>query len=229
MLQDSYNQMPEGKITLGNVVRNEWVAGNRDLMTVFDGSYLERWDLRNRSTNQTQADAMAVSIQLMREALAKGKIINMATHPSHNFLEEPGTDIYGETITADPPSDPDELLQYMKDNIHFPLAVFLIAAEEGAYFSYNLGVNAHPNSDDYWDTGFIDELNYYVGPPLGDPVRNGYLYTRSYENVNVSVNLETKETVLDWIDKTRTGPTTNPTPNPTPCLLYTSPSPRDRG
>ena len=30
------------------------------------------------------------------------------------------------------------------------------------------------------------------------------------------MNLETKETVLDWIDKTRTGPTTNPTPNPTP-------------
>ena len=59
MLQDSYNQLPEGKITMGNVVRNEWVAGNRDLMTVFDGSYLERWDLRNRSTTQTQADAMA--------------------------------------------------------------------------------------------------------------------------------------------------------------------------
>jgi hypothetical protein len=47
-----------------------------------DGSYLERWDIASRE--QANADAIAVSIQLMKEALPKGKMINLQTNPSYN-------------------------------------------------------------------------------------------------------------------------------------------------
>ena len=76
-----------------------------------DGSYLERWDIA--SSEQSNANAIAVSIQLMREALQKGKIINLQTNPSYNTDEEE-------------PINEDEFIAYTKENIHFPLAVFLI-------------------------------------------------------------------------------------------------------
>ena len=230
MLQDAYNKMPEGKITLGNTVRNEWTAGNRGLMEVFDGSYLERWTLRNRSSKQTEADAVGVSIQLMREALAKGKIINLNAHPHDNFLDGSRTDQYGETITDELPTDPAKLRQFIEDNIYFPLAVFLISAEEGAYFNYKTGVNALSRSTDYWDTSFVDELNYYLGPPLAEPTRNGYVYTRSFENLNVTVDLETKQTTFDWINKSRAVPNsciTGSNNNEAPTVSFNSPNAGD--
>ena len=152
-----------------------------------DGSYLERWDIA--SGEQANADSIAVSIQLMREALQKGKMINLQTNPSYN------TD-------SEEPTDDDELITYTKENIYFPLAVFLIIAEENAYFSYTTGVNALSSSSDVWDTSFIDEFQYFLGEPLGNPKKNGYIYERSFENLDLWVNIETKETVFNWKDKT---------------------------
>ncbi len=82
------------------------------------------------------------------------------------------------------------------------MAVFLIIAEENAYFSYTTGVNALSSSSDVWDTSFIDEFQYFLGEPLGNPKKNGYIYERSFENLDLWVNIETKETVFNWKDKT---------------------------
>jgi hypothetical protein len=187
MLSDLNDELPANKLLVGNTLRNEREGGARALMEIMDGSYLERWDIA--SSEQSNADAIAVSIQLMREALLKGKMINLQTNPSYNTDEEE-------------PTDDDELMAYTKENIHFPLAVFLIIAEENAYFSYTTGVNALSSSSDVWDTSFIDEFQYFLGEPLGDPVKNGYIYERSFENLDIWVNIETKETVFNWKDKT---------------------------
>ncbi|KGL62193.1 putative glycoside hydrolase [Polaribacter sp. Hel1_85] len=187
MLSDLNDELPANKLLVGNTLRNEREGGARALMEIMDGSYLERWDIA--SSEQSTADAIAVSIQLMREALQKGKMINLQTNPSYNTDEEE-------------PTDDDELMAYTKENIHFPLAVFLIIAEENAYFSYTTGVNALSSSSDLWDTSFIDEFHYFLGEPLADPVKNGYIYERSFENLDLWVNIETKETVFNWKDKT---------------------------
>ena len=187
MLSALNDQLPAHKLLVGNTLRNERAAGARALMEVMDGSYLERWNLP--SSGQSNADAIALSIQLMREALQKGKMINLQTNPSYSSDEEE-------------PTDEDELSAYVKKHVNFPLAVFLIIAEENAYFSYTTGVNAIPSSSDLWDTSFIDEFQYFLGEPLNDPVKNGYIYERSFENLDLWVNIETKETVFNWKDKT---------------------------
>ncbi|NRD20683.1 T9SS type A sorting domain-containing protein [Winogradskyella eckloniae] len=187
MLSDLNDQLPSDKLIVGNTLRNEREGGNRALMEIMDGSYIERWDFP--STDQSRADAIAVSIQLMREALQKGKMINFQSSPSYSAIEEE-------------PADPDELLAYTIDNVKFPLAVFLLIVEENAYFSYKTGVNAASNSSDLWDTSFIDEFSYFLGEPLSDPIKNGYIYERSFENLDLWVNIETKETVFNWIDET---------------------------
>jgi hypothetical protein len=187
MLNDLNDQLPANKLLVGNTLRNERSGGARALMEIMDGSYLERWD--KVSSEQSKANAIAMSIQLMREALQKGKMINLQTNPSYNTDD-------------DEPTDNDELMAYTKEYIYFPLAVFLIIAEENAYFSYTTGVNALSSSSDVWDTSFIEEFHYFLGEPLGDPIKNGYIYERSFENLDLWVNIETKETVFNWKDKT---------------------------
>ena len=53
-----------------------------------------------------------------------------------------------------------------------------------------------------WNTSFIDEFHYFLGEPLADLVKNGYIYERSFENLDLCVNSETKETNFNWKDKT---------------------------
>jgi len=187
MLIKLNDSVPEGKMIIGNTLRNERDNGSRALMEVLDGSYLERWKMFNRNypSRQSEADAIAVSMQLMREALLKGKIITLQTSPESD----------DETM----PTTYEEKQVYTQNNVYFPLAVFLIVAEENAYFSITTGVNAHPTaSTEVWDASFIKEFGYKLGPPLSDPVKNGYEYSRSYENLDVWVNIETKETRFEW-------------------------------
>ncbi|GAA3651188.1 putative glycoside hydrolase [Flavivirga jejuensis] len=187
MLSDLNDKLPSNKLLVGNTLRNERSGGVRALMEIMDGSYLERWDFPSK--NQSDANAIALSIQLMREALHKGKMINLQTNPSYSTEEEE-------------PTDNDELLAYAKEHVKFPLAVFLIIVEEHAYFSYTTGVNAASSSSDLWNTSFIDEFHYFLGEPLGDPTKNGYVYERSFENLDLWVNIETKETIYNWKDET---------------------------
>ncbi|VGO12223.1 hypothetical protein PDESU_00774 [Pontiella desulfatans] len=187
MLYTLRQQMPANKLLTGNTLRNENKNGDREMMSIMQGSYLERWRLPDASSNpaQTVADATCVTIQLMREALSLGKIIMLQSGPI-GFTEVENDD--GELFTDQ---------EAFAAAVDVALAIFLIAAEENAYFSYQNTVNAL--DDDWkWDSSFIEELNRPLGKPLGDPVKDGYVYTRSYEHVDVWVNVETLEAVLDW-------------------------------
>ncbi len=171
--------LPAGKLNLGNTLRNERNNGNRAYMEIEDGSYLERWNLPDTGSipAQSTADSTAVSIQLMREALSKGKIILFKT------------------------SSPDEYAaatqSNMAANVDYPLAIFLIVAETNGYFAYQAGVDAtYPSWN--WDASWLPEFKRPLGRPLGDPVKDGYVYTRSYEHVDVRVDISTEEALLAW-------------------------------
>lgn len=77
------------------------------------------------------------------------------------------------------------------NNFRFHLACYLIVANDNSYFRYG--------SD--WTTGSFEwrpEYNKRLGPPLGRAVRNGYLFTRSFQYCDVAVNLSTKQFMLNW-------------------------------
>jgi len=189
MINTLWGSMPEDKLLMGNNLRGERDYGSRAAMEILDGSYLERWAFTYDDwelPEQTTADAISISIQLMREALAQGKFINFQTSP---WTDEEVPDNY------------DDKLVYMEEYVDFPLAVFLIAAEENAFFSYQLSVDAKTSTASVWDSSYIDELTRNLGEPLGDPVKEGYIYTRSYEYVDVWLDLEAEEAVLTWRDE----------------------------
>jgi len=188
MMSSLYAQLPADKLLIGNTLRNERSGGNREHMHYMDGSYLERWDFRNRDVSpiQTETEAMHASIQLMREALSKGKMINFQTGPGSS------------PSVTEPTSDSESVMKaYYQEALQFPLAVFLIVVEENAYFSFQ-GTVAARLDEWMWNTSWMEEFSKPLGEPLSDPVREGDVYTRSFEHVDVTVDVEAKTASIVW-------------------------------
>jgi hypothetical protein len=187
-MQDSLSSlMPDGKLFFGNTLRNERWNGNREHMRYSAGSYFERWHMVNRDSDprQIEADAISVSIQLMRESLLKKKITNLNAGPEDSEEVIPSTEA--------------NLKSHYRASLQFPLAVFLIAADTGAYFGYKATVDAR-DPQWQWNISYLPEFHRPLGKPLGDPIKDGYVYTRSYEKLDVWVNVETKEAKITWKD-----------------------------
>ncbi|MDF7800408.1 putative glycoside hydrolase [Pontiellaceae bacterium B1224] len=164
-----------GKLMVGNFIRNERHNGGREYMRFYDGSYLERWNYPYSGSGQSVADAVCASIQLMREASSKGKMIFFKT---------------GENSAASSQEEMEAAMPYH-------LALYLIVAEPYSYFAFQDHVAAHTASY-HWETSWMPEFSRPLGPPLDGPIKDGYVYTRSFEHVDVWVDVATEEAVLAW-------------------------------
>ena len=201
-----YQSLPEDKFLIGNTLRNESDGGNRSAMQVYDGSYLERWSQPHKDFDeQTESEALAVTIQMAREALSKGKIIIM-----RNTVDD-----YNETGIL------------TNEDFYVPLAAFLIMVEENAFISFQ-GSNLVWNDDNRWYTKDLEYFSNYLGPPLGPPVKNGRVYTRSFDNLDVYLDLSAPtlaECTATFTWKGKTGPSNvevtgiNVTPDSTTVLI----------
>jgi len=86
-----------------------------------------------------------------------------------------------------------ELVKLAQEYINFPLAGFLVGAGPNCYFQYTWGW-----SPDYGTFDWYPEFDKPLGPPKGEAVRNGYVYTREFEHASVFVDLEKKIGKIDW-------------------------------
>ena len=185
LVDDVAKNLPGDKLFIGNTLRAETNNGSRSHLKYQDGSYLERWTIRMRGTSpeMTTADAISLSIQLMKEASSKGKVIMFQSSP----------------VTDEPiPNSLSEKKAYLEKHVDFPLAVFLIAAGENSFFSYQLGVSADVKVQDIWNSDYISQLNRRLGQPLTEPKQTGFVYEREFEFVDVWVDVEKKIARLTW-------------------------------
>ena len=187
MLDSLDKSLPDSSLYIGNTIRNERWNGNREQMRYQDGSYLERQEFVYRGSGQTEVEARVVNLQLMREMATKGKMVFWRLGPSHSHVEVP-------TVQTE-----ENMIQYYKDAVEFPLAMHLISAEKYTYFGYLGTVDATQDKYMYL-TDYIPELNRPLGEPLGPPTKEGYIFTRSFEYVDVWLNMETEECKLTWRD-----------------------------
>ena len=87
----------------------------------------------------------------------------------------------------------EQLAQIAKDEITFPLACFLVAAQKYSYFCYTWGYQNNTGTYNWYS-----ELDKPLGKPLGDAKRNGWVYTREFANASVFVDIEHTEAKIDW-------------------------------
>lgn len=160
------SKLPEGKILIGNALR---AGKNKDSnfrhLSYLDGSYLEGWWQRPGQT-----------IDLMARALQQGKIIMLNGQP-HNIGNMQGSLDMRYEYAGQP--------QF----IDFPLGVFLLVVNEYAYFSYHVGVDARPRAMSLFDNTRFEAITRKLGKPMGDFVREGNVFTREFEHVQVRVDI----------------------------------------
>ena len=87
----------------------------------------------------------------------------------------------------------DELARLAKERITFPLACFLVAAQPNSYFCYTWGYREKLGTFEWYP-----EFDKPLGAPQGEARRAGWTYRRTFEHVDVFVDLETRTARLDW-------------------------------
>ncbi len=199
-----WERLPEGDMLSGNILRTSRFGGYRELMHMFNSTYLEGWEGVNSDglVTMTRADAVCHSLQMMREARLKGMMVNP------NYAAEYSFDLSGDDCQAlIDAGRTNEVVEAIREAVQVPLAYHLMLLEPYSYFSFQV-VNSEGEDDTYsellWNTKpYIEEFRNPLGEPLGPPVQDGYIFTRSYEHVDVWLNVETDPAACrltwDWM------------------------------
>lgn len=87
----------------------------------------------------------------------------------------------------------EEKRKIAKKSITFPLAAFLVGAQENSYFIYNWGYRMEDGCLEWYP-----EFDKPLGEPLGDMMKDGWKLSREFKHASVWVNLETREAEIKW-------------------------------
>ncbi|MEO1244361.1 MAG: putative glycoside hydrolase [Pseudomonadota bacterium] len=155
-----------------------WTHGGLKYLDFADGTIIEHFNvLQSQGPEQIAQD-----IERMTRAGKAGKIVILKAFPGFLWIDAEAMKMPLETK-----------LELARQRIVFPLAAFLIAAEEHSYFNYTWGYRA-----DHGAYAWYPEYDRRLGPPNGDAVRDGYEYYREFERASVYLNIETKAARIDW-------------------------------
>lgn len=171
--------MGEDKLIVCNNLRNTpELRFGMQFVPVTDASTMEHFG----AFQSESKESMANDIEDMIAAGKQGKIVVMKGWPGFNWTQDKVKN-----------STYEQLLNEARENITFPLACFLIAAQPYSYFCYSWGYRHDHGSLDWYA-----EFDKPLGKPKSDAVRNGWEYNREFKNCKVWVNLETREAKIDW-------------------------------
>ena len=91
-----------------------------------------------------------------------------------------------------PRGSPKSVLPNTEKPFHFNFASFLLFYGPNSYYLHNSGYNKTQGMfKDY------SEYDLVPGKPLGLAKRNGWVYTRDFERITVTVDLDTKEAKIE--------------------------------
>lgn len=166
-------------IIMFNGIRNtESLNLGREYLPYTDAATIEHFG----HFQSTSKENMAQDIEDMIAAGKKAKMVIMKGWPGFDFTQREIRDV-----------PYDVLLAQARENIMFPLACFLIAAQEHSYFCYTWGYRENHGSLDWYD-----EFDKPLGAPKEDAKKSGWIYTRSFEHAEVWVDLENKSARIKW-------------------------------
>jgi len=77
----------------------------------------------------------------------------------------------------------------VEDRVDENLAIYLTYAEKYAYFYWAPTVDAS-EPDWMWITDYVDQFNRPLGKPLGEVIKDNWIYSRSFERCDVFFNLK---------------------------------------
>jgi hypothetical protein len=123
------------------------------------------------------------TIGVMAKAAKRGEIVIFKAWPGFTWWSDP-------ELMKKPH---DEQLAVSVKNLEFPLACFLIGAEEHCYFCYTWGWLPEHGALDWYP-----EFDKPLGPPKGSAVRDGWTFRREFEHASVFVDVEKRIGRINW-------------------------------
>jgi hypothetical protein len=191
MIRRTRAEIPTSDLLIANMIRAAYFPdAGLSLLESFDGSYIEGFDVVVGKT--TEAELVAKGIAAVQQAARAGKIIAMTLG-----LGESAGD---ETKIDDSRSRVDELAA-MEDRVNYLIGLFLVCAERYSYLYVHDGYSADLRRGECESKVWLKRSPQYdkpLGAPLGPAIRDGLVYTRRFEHVDVMVDLEKKQATLDW-------------------------------
>jgi hypothetical protein len=191
MIRRTRAEIPTSDLLIANMIRAAYFPdAGLSLLESFDGSYIEGFDVVVGKT--TEAELVAKGIAAVQQAARAGKIIAMTLG-----LGESAGD---ETKIDDSRSRVDELAA-MEDRVNYLIGLFLVCAERYSYLYVHDGYSADLRRGECESKVWLKRFPQYdkpLGAPLGPAIRDGLVYTRRFEHVDVMVDLEKKQATLDW-------------------------------
>lgn len=177
----------EGDIMLANIirVRPDFDENGLEYLHYFDGSYLEGFD--SESFGMSYAEYVSQGIEATQKAAQSGKIIAMTLGLGEAIDANLGIDDRREDVNLE-----DEELNKRVD---FLLSIFLICAEKHSYLYLHDGYLSSISA--VWQHQF-EQFDRALGVPLNRAVKQGCIYTRQFENVDVWLDIENKKAKLTW-------------------------------
>ncbi|MBX2851749.1 MAG: putative glycoside hydrolase family 15 protein [Phycisphaeraceae bacterium] len=175
MLRETRRKLGPNKLMIYNGMRGG--EGTEHLPTT-DGAMIEHFDSFTSATKEK----IVKDLDAMREAARDGKIVILKAWPGFSWLD-------GDTMKL----PREKRVELAQKNITFPLACFLVAAEQNCYFCYTWGYQEQHGTLEWYP-----EFDKPLGPPQGDAVKDGWTYTRAFEHANVFVDLQRRTARIDW-------------------------------
>lgn len=177
------------RILLFNGLRGNmtaWKDGGLRFLEHADGAMIEHFGgISGRSPDgRVKPGMMAADLDLMRQGAARGKAIFVKAWPEF-------TKTYPDTSRY--PSTYQERVRAAREQIGFPLAAFLAAAETNCRFGYSWGYRAQ----DGW-LEWYPEYSRRLGPPRGPAQRSGLFYRREFRHAVIEVDLGGQRARIEW-------------------------------
>jgi len=155
-------------------------ASGTEFLPYADGAMIEHFD---QFASTSKEDVVAYW-RMASQAARAGKIVVYKAWPDHNinwinreFMKKSAA----------------EKEAFAREKITYPLACYLIGAQENSWFCYGWGYNI--------DEGQLVEYPEYrrpLGPPKGEASRAGWVFRRQFEHADVMVDLENRKATIRW-------------------------------
>lgn len=187
MMTELNDKLGKDNLLIANIlrVRPELSDAGRDYLKFFDGSYIEGFDHEN--FGMTYEDYLAEGIAAVQKSAREGKVIAMTLGMGKaSKAAEVGIDDVRQKLKAD--DDFTKRLDYI-------LGIFLVCAEKYSYIYPHDGYGI--NQSAVWLKTF-PQYQKKLGAPNGYAKKEGYVYTRSFEHLDLQLDIKNKTATLNW-------------------------------
>jgi len=203
-LKTSYHEMMgtlkkeigDNKLIVSNILRvrpDSELENGRKLLPYTHGSYIETFE--NNSFRMSYEDYLAEGIATVQQSAREGYIIALTLGLGEALdFETEGMDDRRASLNND---------KNIKERLDYLLAIFLVCAEKHSYvyphdgFDVNTSKKTGKSASKVWLKTFPQYKNR-LGAPKGPAKQEGYIYTRSFEFLDVWLDIKNQKARLDW-------------------------------